>query len=397
MRILYVATSFPVYSETFLQREVRALVKAGVELEIISLHAGNREFDGHAVYRFSKWSLLRLVYLLPRAWCRHGGELLEVVREMNTRKPASFLNLAENLLGLGAAIAMESRIRTFRPDIVHCVWASAPAAFGMMASILVGRPFSTGAHAYDIFEHGGDWLLEMKLRRAALVHVSTDVAARRIQDLCGGDKVKRIRRGLNVLPFAREPRRLCESLRIVCVARLVEKKGFPLQLDIYRLLKAQGVAFEARIIGDGPMEAEIRSGISKLGLADHVSLTGRLSEADTLGQLQWADLLFHTGVVAASGDRDGLPNVVPEAMASGAIVVASPVSGVVEAIEDGVTGCLCAPEDAERWVGLCVQLSDDAALRTRLAASAREWVEGEFIADRNTGYLLECLEIASGG
>ncbi|MBK1875436.1 glycosyltransferase [Pelagicoccus mobilis] len=397
MRILYVTTSFPVYSETFLQREARAMIKAGVELEIVSLHGGKDDFEGHPVRMFSKLELFRLFYLLPWAAWRKGAKLLEIVQEFNVRKPASFLNMAENLLGFGAAIVMEKRIRRLSPDLVHCVWASAPAAFGMMAEALTGCRFSTGAHAYDIFEYGGDWLLRMKLRRAALVHVSTDVARNRIRSLCEEEKVKLIRRGLSALPKLRTPREVCECLQIVCVARLVEKKGFPYQLEIYRQLKAAGIAFEARIIGDGPMEEEIRGWVGELGLADCVSLMGRLSEREVLDELQKTDLLFHTGVVAASGDRDGLPNVVPEAMASGAVVMGSPVSGVVEAIEDGVTGFLCPPWEPERWVERCEALQRDFQLRLRLSLAAREWVEREFVADKNTGYLLECLERARGG
>ncbi len=397
MRILYVTTSFPVYSETFLQREARALIKAGVELEIISLHGGKADFEDHPVCCFSKWELLKLFYLLPWVAFRKGGELAEIGREMNARRPASVLNLFENLLGFGAAIVLENRVRKLRPDIVHCVWASAPAAFGMLVEALGGVRFSTGAHAYDIFEYGGDWLLRMKLQRARLVHVSTDVAARRIRSLCDPEKVKLIRRGLNALPEGRSPREDCERLRIVCVARLVEKKGFPLQLEIYRRMKASGLAFEAKIIGDGPLGQEILEGIRELGLEEQVSLTGRLSEAEVLEELAWADLLFHTGIVAASGDRDGLPNVVPEAMASGAIVIGSPVSGVVEAIEDGETGFLCPPWEPDLWVERCGQLKEDFELRTRLSVAARNWVEREFVADKNTGCLLELLEVARGG
>ncbi|MBC2607814.1 glycosyltransferase [Pelagicoccus albus] len=395
MRILYLTTSFPVYSETFLQREARAMIKAGVGFEIISLHGGKPEFEGHPVTLFSKWWLLKLFYLLPWAVFRRGREVLEIVQAMNVRRPASFLNLAENLLGLGAAIVMERRIREFRPDVVHCVWSSAPAAFGMMAEALTDIPFSTGAHAYDIFEYGGDWLLPMKLERACLVHVSTDVAAGRIRTLCASDKVKRIRRGLNSLPQARLPRELCPTLRIVCVARLVEKKGFPYQIEIYRLLREKGVSFEARIVGDGPMEAEIRQLIANADLQGQVSLTGLLSEQETLDQLQWADLLVHTGIVAASGDRDGLPNVVPEAMASGAVVLGSPVSGVVEAIEDGETGFLCPPWEPQVWLERCRDLQGDFSLRERLARNARAWVEREFVAEKNTGALLQFLEAAT--
>lgn len=397
MRIFYVTTSFPVYSETFLQREARAMIKAGVEVEIVSLHGGERDFEGHLVRRFSKWELCKLLYLLPWAFWRRGPELMEIVREMNARRPASALNLFENLLGLGAGIVWEKRIRELDPDMVHCVWSSAPAAFGLMAEALTGTRYSSGAHAYDIFEYGGDWLLEMKCARSALVHVSTQVAEGRIRTICPEAKVELIRRGLNRLPPARDPRSECPVLRVVCVARLVEKKGFPLQLEIYRRMKAAGLAFEAKIIGDGPMEEEIRAGIEELGLGAEVCLTGRLSEEAVLEQLAWADLLFHTGIVAASGDRDGLPNVVPEAMASGAVVIGSPVSGVVEAVRDGETGFICAPWEPDAWVARCRELQVDGALRLRLSQAARAWVEREFVADRNTGYLLECLEVACGG
>lgn len=392
MRILYVTTSFPVFSETFLQREARAMLKAGVEMRILSLHKGDPVFEGHPVDRFSKWSLLRLVYLLPITLFLKGDQLLDLAREMTRRRPASFLNFAENLLGLGAAIVEARKVREQRPDLIHCVWGSAPAAFGLVASRLCGPPFSMGAHAYDVFEFGGDWLLRFKARSAALVHVSTDVVANRLRRLTSSDKVARIRRGLTDLPPFKPMRKDRSCLRIVCVARLVEKKGWPYQLAIYRALSDAGIDFEGRIVGDGPMEEFLVSRIQTLQLGGSVSLLGRLSEAGVMEQLAWADLLFHTGVIARSGDRDGLPNVVPEAMACGVVVLGSPVSGVVEAVEHEKTGFLCLPGKPQEWVDTCrmLQLDDDLFGRTQVAA--RAWVEGEFVADRNTGELIRRME-----
>lgn len=367
------------------------MLKAGVEMEIISLHGGEDSFDGHPVFKFNKWTLLRLFLLLPWAFLRRGERLMPIMREMNFRCPPSFLNLFENLLGIGAAFVMEERIRKFSPEVVHCVWAGAPAAFGRVVNALTSIPFTSGAHAYDIFEGDGDWLLEEKLEKASLIHVSTDVAKERIRCICDPAKVKRIRRGLNELPSYRSPREEWSELRIVCVARLVEKKGFPYQLKIYKELQRAGVPFFAKIIGDGPLEEEIAASINRLGLEECVQLTGRLSQEAVQQELKWADLLFHTGVVAASGDRDGLPNVVPEAMASGAVVLGSPVSGVVEAVEDGVTGYLCEPWVSEQWLQRCCELRNSYEIRTAISSAARAWVEREFIADRNTGRLLECL------
>lgn len=396
MRILYVTTSFPVFSETFLQREARALLKMGVELKIISLHKGEALFDGHAVDRFSKWRLLTLFYKLPMVVFRHSSEMREGFGLLGKRWPTYSLNFFENLLGFGAAIALDEEIRAFKPDLVHCVWSSAPGAFGRLANLLTGIPYSLGAHAYDIFEYGGDWLLKEKVESACLVHVSTAVAEEQILKYADFNKVFLIRRGLNELPSFKAMRESRRRLRIACVARLVEKKGFPYQLEIYATLKREGVLFETVIIGDGPMSEEIQQGINRLGLSENVILMGRLSEGEVMAQLQWADVLFHTGIVAASGDRDGLPNVVPEAMASGVIVIGSPVSGVVEAIQDEVTGFLCASENPEHWIRTCRRIQCEDTLCENIARNARDWVEREFVADVNTGQLVERMKAAVG-
>ena len=392
MRILYVATSFPVYSETFLQREVRSLLKAGVELMIVSLHRGASEFEGHVVNRFTKWSLFTLLYLLPRALLRKPGSVFRTLGEMISHRPRYWLNIWENLLGFGAGIVLEDKIRSFSPDLVHCVWSGGPAAFGLAVKRLTGLSFSTGAHAYDLFEHGGDWLLEVKLNEASFVHVSTAVAKNRAEDFVGPEKIALIRRGLIELPKLKSMRIENAKLRIVCVARLVEKKGFPYQIEVYRRLRDAGIDFEARIIGDGPMRAQIERWIQEKGLADQIRLTGRLSQAEVVQELLWADMLFHTGVVAASGDRDGLPNVVPEAMAAGAIVVASPVSGVVEAIRDAETGFLCEPGKPEQWLRCCRLVQENRGLCETIQGNARMWVERQFVAEVNTGKLIERME-----
>jgi len=391
MRVLYVATSFPAYSETFIQREVRALLQHGVELEIVSLHGGSDSFEGHPVRRFRKWELLRLVYRLPLAVWQHAERLQPLAREMTTRCPASPLNLLENLLGMACALIWTPWIRSAQVDVVHGVWAGGPAAFAWIAAVIAGRPYSTGAHAYDVFEHGGDWLLEPKLQRAVLVQVSTDSARRRIRRLCDPDKVAFARRGLGSLPRFRAPRGSWDCLRILCVARLVEKKGLLLQLAIYKELQLAGLPFRAKIVGEGPMKRRLLMEILRLGLQEEVELTGRLSQEEVGMQMRWADMLFHTGIVAASGDRDGLPNVLPEAMAHGALVLGSPVSGVVEAIDEGKTGFLVPANHPSAWKNRILALREDGALRKRVAMSARSWVESNFDAHRNTGALLERL------
>lgn len=389
MRILYVTTTFPVYSETFLQREVRALAELGAELHILSLHDGKDEFEGIKIDRFNKWELLKLVWLLPWLVLVRFGLFRKYIRDLFGARPRYLLNFWENLLGLGAAIVRERQLLENEPEIIHCVWSSAPAAFGWLESRLISVPFSIGAHAYDVFERGGDWLLRSKSRDAAFIHTSTNSAARELDKFASKDKIHLIRRGINRFPDFRPLRNDRKCLRIVCVARLVEKKGFPFQLRIYEALRAAGIDFDVRIIGEGDLRGSIQSGIEKRGLEDRVVLTGRLSLEETLENVGWADILIHTGIIARNGDRDGLPNVIPEAMASGTIVLASPVSGVVEAIVEDETGLLVEVQDTDSWVERCRRIQLDDSLCEKLRVNARGWVEREFLASRNSGRLLQ--------
>lgn len=395
IRILYVTTTFPVYSETFLQREVRALRSLGAELHILSLHRGDSEFDGIEVDCFKKRELIRLTWLLPWLIVSRFPLFRKYVGALCSNRPRHWLNFWENLLGLGAAIVRESQVQKNRPDIIHCAWSSAPASFGWLLSRLVSLPFSVGAHAYDVFEKKGDWLLRPKIRDAAFIHTSTFAAAEELAKLVPSNKVHVIRRGMNEFPVFKTLRVSRECLRIICVARLVEKKGFPYQLDIYEDLSHSGVEFEARIVGEGEKGKSIQTEVNRRGLADKVKLLGKLSLEDTLAQIGWADVLFHTGIIAKNGDRDGLPNVIPEAMASGTLVVASPVSGVIEAIVGDVNGFLCEASDAASWTICCQRIQTDDSHCEKLRLNAREWVEREFTASRNSGRLLELLTQAS--
>ena len=127
----------------------------------------------------------------------------------------------------------------------------------------------------------------------------------------------------------------------------------------------------------------------RLGIAADVTFTGHLPQHEVWSQLVWADVLLHTGVIAPSGDRDGLPNVIPEAMSAGVLVVTSPAAATTEAITQGVTGLVIPVENTADWVSAIRRLSVDDALAEKLRGAARHWVEENFDAHRNAARLLE--------
>lgn len=390
--IAYVFTTFPKSTETFLQREVTGLQALGINLRLYSMWGGGGVFNGLPVTRFPKWKLLTLVVWLPWLVLCRPRVVGDLIRGVCTHRPASRLNFFENLLGIGFGLVYAAHFRRLRPAHVHAVWGGAPAATAWLLWRLDGHPYSAAGHAYDLYQNGGDGWLREKLEPALFIHTSTDMGRRTLLEKgLEGAKIHVIRRGLNSLPPLKPLRagRSGTPLRLLCVARLVPKKGLDHQLRIYAALKAAGVAFEARIAGEGPLRASLQALATELGIAENVTLLGHRPQVEIAAQLAWADVLLHTGIVAADGDRDGLPNVIPEAMSAGVLVVTSPAAATTEAITDGVTGRVAAPEEPARWVEALTALRDDNAAAEKLQRTARVWVETNFDAAKNSGRLAE--------
>lgn len=389
-------TTFPKTSETFLQRDVSALQAKGLNLRLYSLWGGGGEFHGLPVRKFNLWNLVPLLlFTIPWNCLRRPRIVLDLFEGVVMRAPPSWLNFWENMLGAGFAGCFYREFRKDPPTLIHGAWAGAPATAGWLLWRILGIPFSTGAHAYDLYEHGGDWWLLEKLALAKFVHTSTESGKRfLIERGVKAEKIHVIRRGLGQFPAFKPLRPARSPLRLICVARLVAKKGFNHQFKIYQELKAAGFAFEAKIVGDGPLRSQMELELERLGLTGQVKLAGQIPHAEVWPLLAWADVLLHTGIIAPSGDRDGLPNVIPEAMAAGVLVITSPVSATTEAIQHQGTGLVAEVEQPLAWVEALQHLAADDELAERLRAAARQWVEENYNAHNNTDRLVTCFEQA---
>ncbi|AHF91362.1 glycosyl transferase family 1 [Opitutaceae bacterium TAV5] len=392
--LVYIFTTFPKSTETFIQREVSGLVASGLRPRLYSMHGGGGVFGSAEklpVATFSKWRLLTLLWHLPRQTVRRPRVIASLIRRILSprRPPPSWLNFWENLLAVAFALTHANHFRRLRPAHIHAVWGGGPATAAWLLWQLDGHPYSAAGHAYDLYRDGGDWWLAEKLRPALFVHTSTDMGRRTLLERgVPADRIHLIRRGLTTLaplkPLRPAPRL---PLRLLCVARLVSKKGLDHQLRIHAALRDAGIPFEARIAGEGPLRPALEQQIAALDLSSCVTLPGHLPQPEIAALLAWADVMLHTGVIAADGDRDGLPNVIPEAMAAGVLVVTSPAAATTEAIAHEQTGLVALPEDPAAWVVALRRLAEDDALATRLRTAARAWVEHNFDANKNAARL----------
>jgi glycosyltransferase involved in cell wall biosynthesis len=213
-----------------------------------------------------------------------------------------------------------------------------------------------------------------------------------------GTPIYNIYHGLDTRQFAPRAEAEEEPARrlLLSVGRLVEKKGFPVLIEACRLLKDRGYRFQCQIIGGaGPCAQRVASLIQELGLEDIVALRPAVTQEELREIYRQATLFVLPCQIADNNDRDGIPNVLVEAMASGLPVVSTNISGIPELIEHGVNGLLTPQKDARALAGAIAQLLDTPALRRELGARAREKVCRSFDAESNILALhrlfLDCL------
>ncbi|MGH9394553.1 MAG: glycosyltransferase, partial [Terriglobales bacterium] len=177
-------------------------------------------------------------------------------------------------------------------------------------------------------------------------------------------------------------------LRILSVGSLQAYKGHRHLLEACALLHGRGVELDCRIVGEGKLAPALRRQIADLGLGGTVAMSGAASECEVAQALAWAQVVAQPSVRARSGQMEGIPVALMEAMAAERAVVATRLSGVPELVRDGVEGLLVAPGDAAALAEALARLQD-AGLRARLGRAGRMRVEQEFDLSKNVARLAQ--------
>ena len=391
-RILYLATTFPRFSETFLQREVRYLRNQHVQLDIGSLWGGEGNFDKQPVQTATLRDLPRALTRIPGWLLRKPAAFREILERLLCRRLPMVQNWLENFWGFAWALDRAGDILRNPPDLVHATWGTMPAATALALHKLTGLAYSMEAHAYDVFKHGGDWLLDEKMRHARFVRTSTRATRDRLIEI-GADtaKLHLVRRGIDL---SREPatlRPISQPMRILSIGRLVEKKDFSFQLAVYEALISSSFAFTAEIVGHGPLEERLRKEAHRRGLGGRVTFRGRLNYHNVEEAYRQADIFLFTGRIANNGDRDGLPNVIAEAMTHGLPVLTAPVAGALEAIEDGRTGFVLPKNSPRAWSDTLRALPGNPDL-DQIRNNASKWIHENFDIQKNGSTLCHLLQ-----
>lgn len=400
MRIAYVVRSWPRLSQTFVRNEVRSLEALDVEIEIFSLSRPDEplaEQEAASVrapvrYLDAGTSAPAHARVLRAAPQRYLATLAAVAADPG---------LTEGYGSISRLGAFDAAVRVAaagRPDRIHAHFAHDPGLVAMLAHRLTGIPFSITAHARDLYGIPPDAL---RARTAGADAVVTCCWANvdRLASVVDDARLHLVHHGVDVDVFRPAPRSSGEEPPLVLsVGRLVEKKGFPDLLRTLAAVQASGRRFRCDIYGDGPLRPDLEALRDDLGLGGCVTFRGARAHGDLVAVFQQADAFVLLPFVTADGDRDGVPNVLVEAMACGLPVLATAVGGITDLVRDADNGLLVPARDDAAAAARLGELIDDEQLRSRLGQAARRTVENQFdaaVAARRLMALFDAAEVGA--
>jgi glycosyltransferase involved in cell wall biosynthesis len=408
--VVYIVRSYPRLSQTFILNEILALERLGVRLEIVAMtnphepivQPGVADVRAPTHYleawrqsgvRAAAFEHLRLALTSPRRYLHAAAYVLR------RRDLDAGYSTASRFACLDAAVRLAARIRSddarVAVDHVHSHFAHDPTLIALLLNRLTGIPFSFTAHARDLYQTSPRALAD-RIAAASAVVTCCRANLRYLERAAAPAdraKLKLIHHGVDLSVFGpaddAAPRN--RMPRILSVGRLVEKKGFPDLVAACALLKRAGHPFRCEIYGDGPLYDQLVGLTMQLKVADRVTLGGGRPQHELADTFRTADIFVITPVVTGEGDRDGIPNVLVEAMACGLPVVSTPVGGIPEVVVHDETGLLAEPGDPASIAAQLATLLTDEERGRRLGARARHAVVDKFDTGANARALAAVL------
>jgi glycosyltransferase involved in cell wall biosynthesis len=390
-RFAYLFERFPSFGQTFCYREVTELALQGVAPPIFSIRNPKNEPP-------QDWDtrIIERVHYVP-----DETDLLEDVRRASKKRKLNPETVAAlegwgrrtDFLRLYQAVYVGLRLREMGVGHVHAHFAGMAARTAFWVNEFFPISFSFTAHANDIFAPRGFEIGLNKLVDAASAIVTeTDYAAQFLRERfpTRADRVHRIYNGLDLREFDRAQFSSTPAL-IVAIGRLIPKKGFSDLIRSCRLLAERGKSFQCEIIGEGPLENELRALIEGLGLQDRVVLSGAKPQSQIRQRLSAANVFVLASVIDAEGGMDNLPTVIMEAMATGLPVVSTNLGGIPEMVVEHESGFLVRPGDVESMADAIQKVISDHSLAATLGQAGYHRAQTLFSIENNVRELCRLI------
>jgi glycosyltransferase involved in cell wall biosynthesis len=390
-KIAYMLDNFPVYSETFILREILELKRKGFDVLVMARNntVGNPSFS--EVIHPEAQRLMKDVYYFPLS----GPEIsrarkIQMHLYFFLRNPGRYLKTflfsyrsdRQTLGSFKNLVLYAMKLRNEGVGHIHAHFAHEACKLTMLISMLTNIPYSFTIHAYDIFLPELSNLMEEKFDHAKFVACISKYNKEFVLAKYPGihpEKIKIIHCGLDLVAFDSTHKTRNTVLTLISVGRLTEQKGFKYLIQACKVLKARkSFDFVCHIIGSGKQRQELEELIRKSDLEDTVHLLGAMEQASVLNALNSADLFILPCVILETGRRDGIPVALMEAMAMEIPVISTEVSGIPELVRDGA-GIVVEPGNVDA-LAMAIEkvIRLQAIERQELGKRGRAIIEREF-------------------
>ena len=414
IHLAYVMWHFPLLSETFIQRELSALVDKGVRIAILADGVCDSQMLDDAARRLIDCT----VAVLPLEQKRYREFLRYFIKVAPIRTIRTLLFLwftryhetnhrRFDLHVFRKSIYIAGLCKNLGITQIHSPWSDLNAITGMLASKLLNVPFTVQARAHDIhrksYQHG----FRAKFGHARSVITNTRYNVNCLAQIMGPKNSRKICHIYNGIPLEkfsyRNPVEINDRpVYLLTVARLIEQKGIDDLLLVYHDLLSEGVDFHATVVGDPEVgyesyALEMQQQCRSLDLELNVDFVGARSQREIQDYYHSSDIFVLPSKIASDGSRDIIPNVLIEAMATGLPCISTKLTGIPEIIDNGVDGILVECSDVQGLTEAILELTANFETRKKMSLNARKKVQSLFDIDLNAEEYLKVFKSAAEG
>jgi colanic acid/amylovoran biosynthesis glycosyltransferase len=390
MKIAFMVGKFPSLSETFVLNQITGLIDQGHEIDIYASQKGNNAKVHPDV---KKYNLLDNAHYInmPSNRIARVVNAVKLTLENLHKSPLKILNSFNFFKYKKKALSLSLFYRLLpflnnkskKYDMVHC-------HFGTNGNIAIDlrdigafeTKISTVFHGYDIStyidKNGTDVYNELFKKGDIFLPISERWKSKLIDLGCSEEKIKVHHMGIDTEKFKFRPRKKTDKIKILTVARLVEKKGVQYAVKAVAELVKEFPEIEYKIAGDGILNSEIKNLIKELHVEEHIKMLGWKQQDEIEELLEEADFFLAPSVTSEEGDQEGIPVAIMEAMAKGLIVISTFHSGIPELVQDGKTGLLAPERDVDVLVEKLKYLIDNEDEWEDFSLNARKFVKSNF-------------------
>jgi len=367
----------PKPSETFILEEIRALHRLHPELELFTLYGPWRHrlspalsTEGLSVHRMGLRGTGRILRDIAFWFRRNGSVSRRLWHTIPFRKWSDLEMAGENVWAFLCGFSLARQAQEIGLTHLHAWWGNGPATAAWTASQLTGIPFSFSTWAGDVFPPDG--ALQEKIQAAQWVRSTCQTFVPHLEHFADGKtEIHLIYNGQDPDRFPHAAPKLQTPLRLLALGRFVPKKGYEHALKAVALLRDAGQSVSLTLAGDGPQKRKLKKRIRELDLQNQVHMAGFVPRDRVPELFQQCDVFLMPSQVDPHSDRDGIPNVIMEALLSGIPVVGSDVGAIGELIQNDQTGFLLPPGNPQAIADAIQAIGQDPAKALSMAEAGR--------------------------